>query len=163
MRLTIKFIFLLFILFFATNSFAAKVEYPVVKLPELSSNKIIELKNLRGKIVYIDFWASWCGPCRQSMPKFNTLYKELASKGFAILAINLDETKADAQRFLSSYPVNYTVLYDANGATPAQFGVSVMPTGYLVDRFGLIRYVHKGFRNGDEIKLKKQIEKLLAE
>ncbi len=163
MRHTIKIIFLFLSLSFTSQALAAKTDYPVVKLPELNSNKIVDLSKLRGKVVYIDFWASWCGPCRQSMPKFNTLYKELSAKGFAILAINLDESKADAQSFLKDYPVSYSVLHDAKGSTPEQFGVSVMPTGYLLDRFGLIRYEHKGFRNGDEVTLQKQIQKLLAE
>jgi len=163
MRYFIQSLYLVLLLTFTLSSNAAKVEYPDVKLPELNSGKTIDLKKLRGKVVYIDFWASWCGPCRQSMPKFNDLYNKLSSKGFEILAINLDESKSDANQFLNNYPVNYTVLYDANGLTPKQFGVSVMPTGYLLDRFGLIRYEHKGFRNGDEKELMKKIQKLLSE
>ena len=154
--------FFLFFLFIVSHlSLAAKVEYPTVKLPDLMSGKMVDLKKYRGKVVYIDFWASWCGPCRQSIPKFNAMYKKLASKGFVILAINLDESKADALNFLKSYPVNYTVLHDANGSTPKQFGVSVMPTGYLLDRFGMVRHEHKGFREGDEVTLTNEINKLL--
>lgn len=163
MHHTIKLITLGVVLLFTTSIKAANVEYPSVKLPTLDSGKVVDLAKLRGKVIYIDFWASWCGPCRQSMPKFNTLYNKLSSKGFEILAINLDDSKDDAKHFLKNYPVNYTILHDASGATPKQFGVSVMPTGYLLDRFGLIRYEHKGYRDGDENKLLKQINKLLAE
>lgn len=163
MQYVTKAIFLLFLVSLPTSVLAASNDYPNFKLSVLNSNKTVELKSLRGKVVYVDFWASWCGPCRESMPKFEVLYKQLSAKGFEILAVNLDESKSDAQHFLKSYPVSYTILYDATGATPQQFGVKVMPTGYLLDRFGMVRFVHQGFRDGDEIKLKKQIQKLLAE
>jgi len=137
--------------------------YPLFNLPELNSSKQVKLDKLRGKVVYVDFWASWCGPCRQSMPKFNAIYKKLSNKGLEIVAINLDENDADAKKFLENFPVSYTVLRDKMGESPKQFGVKVMPTGYLLDRFGMVRFVHEGFRNGDEVELEKQIKKLLAE
>lgn len=163
MRLPIKIIAGLFFLSLITSTQAAETGYPEFKLPTLTSGKMVDIKKLRGKVVYVDFWASWCGPCRKSMPQFKLLYSKLASKGFEIVAINLDENDADAKRFLNQVPVNYTVLRDASGKTPEQFGVKVMPTGYLLDRFGLIRYTHEGFRDGDAQKLEAQIKKLLAE
>ena len=152
-------------LLFSTSLHAAggKGSYPIFQLPELASDSIVKLDKFRGKVVYVDFWASWCGPCRQSLPKFNQLYKKLSNKGFSIIAINLDENKADANNFLKDFPVSYTVLRDSKGETPQQFGVKVMPTGYLLDRFGMVRHVHEGFRNGDELKLEQQIQKLLSE
>ncbi|VAW94139.1 Thioredoxin family protein [hydrothermal vent metagenome] len=158
-----RILLLLFIAFYSTATLAAKGDYPLFSLPELNGGKKIELSKLRGKVVYIDFWASWCGPCRQSMPKFNVLYNKLPRSSFEILAINLDESKADAQQFLKDYPVGYKVLYDTTGTTPKQFGVKVMPTGYLLDRFGMVRYVHQGFRSGDDQVLMKHIKKLLLE
>lgn len=163
MQKNIRALLILLVAIYSTATLAAKGAYPFFSLPELNGNKKIELSRLRGKVVYIDFWASWCGPCRQSMPKFNALYNKLPRKSFEILAINLDESKADAQQFLSDYPVNYTILHDATGTTPKQFGVKVMPTGYLLDRFGMVRYVHQGFRSGDDQVLMKQIKKLLSE
>ena len=163
MHLFIKLFTSLFFLALITTSQAADTGYPEFKLPTLSSGKIVDIKKLRGKVVYVDFWASWCGPCRKSMPQFKILYSKLASKGFEIVAINLDENEADAKRFLNQVPVNYTVLRDASGKTPEQFGVKVMPTGYLLDRFGFIRYTHEGFRDGDAQKLEAQIRKLLAD
>lgn len=162
MHYVIKTILFFFLLALSNSALAARNDYPNFKLSDLKTGKTVSLKSYRGKVVYIDFWASWCGPCRQSMPKFETLYKKLKSKGFEILAINLDESKGDAQNFLDRYPVSYTILHDSTGATPKQFGVKVMPTGYLLDRFGLIRFTHKGFRDGDEITLEKQIKQLLA-
>jgi len=156
---------LLFLLltFYSVAVLAGKGAYPSFSLPRLGDNKKIELSKLRGKVVYIDFWASWCGPCRQSMPKFNAIYNKLPRSSFEILAINLDESKADAQQFLEDYPVDYPVLYDAAGSTPKQFGVKVMPTGYLLDRFGMVRHVHQGFRSGDDQLLMNEIKKLLSE
>ena len=163
MRLSFKVIsFFLFILF-TTSSFAAVGQYPSFKLPTLSNAKQVDLKAFRGKVVYVDFWASWCGPCRQSIPKFNQIYKKLSSKGLAIVAINLDENGADAKQFLKDYPVSYTILRDSKGDIPQQFGLKVMPSGYLLDRFGMVRYIHEGFRDGDEKELEQQILKLLSE
>jgi len=163
MQKNIRVLLLLLVAFYSASTLAAKGAYPSFILPELNGHKKIKLSKLHGKVVYIDFWASWCGPCRQSMPKFNALYNKLPRKSFEILAINLDESKADAQQFLKDYPVNYTVLHDAKGTTPKQFGVKVMPTGYLLDRFGMVRHIHQGFRSGDDQVLMKQIKKLLSE
>jgi len=163
MRQIISIPFILLLLAYSTSMYAAKGAYPHFNLSELKSSKKIKLSQFRGKVVYVDFWASWCGPCRQSMPKFNVLYNKMSRKGFTILAVNLDEQVDDAKRFLKDYPVNYTVLHDTTGATPKQFGVSVMPTGYLLDRFGMVRYVHQGFRKGDDQLLMKKIKKLLSE
>ncbi len=163
MQKYIRFLLLLLVAIYSTATLAAKGTYPSFSLPEFSGNQKIELAKLRGKVVYIDFWASWCAPCRQSMPKFNVLYNKLPRASFEILAINLDESKTDAQQFLNDYPVDYTVLYDATGATPKQFGVKVMPTGYLLDRFGMVRHVHQGFRSGDDKLLMNKIKKLLSE
>lgn len=163
MNLQLKIITISSLLMFSAISNAADSKYPKVKLPELESGQIVDLEKLRGKVVYIDFWASWCGPCRKSMPKFNVLYNKLSSKGLKILAINLDEKDADAKAFLNQVPVKYTVLRDSEGKTPQQFGVKVMPTGYLLDRFGLIRYTHEGFRDGDDKVLESKIKQLLAE
>ena len=135
---------------------------PKLVLPEFNSGKMFSLKRLKGRVVYIDFWASWCGPCRKSLPEFNKLYKQYKNKGFSILAINLDDDKAAARKFLKQFPVDYTVLTDAKNLSPKGFKVQVMPTGFLLDRKGIIRHVHKGFRNGDEQKLKHEVLKLLA-
>lgn len=136
---------------------------PAVRLPELSGAGEVSLESLRGKVVYLDFWASWCGPCRVSFPLLEQLREELGPDGFEVLAINVDEVESDARRFLSEVPVSYPVVRDADGITPQTFGILGMPTGYLIDRQGIVREVHQGFRKSDGAKLRTAVVELLGE
>lgn len=136
---------------------------PAVQLPQLSSAGEVSLESLRGKVVYLDFWASWCGPCRISFPQLEQLRNELGPDGFEVLAINVDEVEADAQRFLSEVPVSYLVVRDSEGITPGTYGILGMPTGYLIDRQGIVREIHQGFRKSDGAQLRAAIVELLGE
>jgi thiol-disulfide isomerase/thioredoxin len=136
---------------------------PAVSLPSLSATGEMTLESLRGKVVYLDFWASWCGPCRISFPQLEQLRGELGADGFEVLAVNVDENQADAKRFLEEVPVSYPVLHDGNGATPQTYGLLGMPTGYLIDRQGIVREIHQGFRKSDGDKLRTAIVALLGE
>jgi thiol-disulfide isomerase/thioredoxin len=136
---------------------------PAIRLPDLSGAGEVSLESLRGKVVYVDFWASWCGPCRVSFPQLEQLRNELGPKGFEVLAINVDEVESDARQFLSEVPVSYLVVRDAAGITPQTFGILGMPTGYLIDRQGMVREVHQGFRKSDGEKLRTAIVALLGE
>jgi len=136
---------------------------PDVQLPQLPGGEELRLSSLRGKVVYLDFWASWCGPCRISFPQLEQLRTELGSQGFEVYAINVDEVEADARQFLAEVPVNYPVVYDGSGATPQAYGVMGMPTGYLIDRDGVVRYIHQGFKRSDGAKLRTGIVELLGE
>jgi len=136
---------------------------PAVSLPNLSVAGETSLESLRGKVVYVDFWASWCGPCRVSFPQLQQLRDELGPKGFEVLAINVDEVETDARQFLSEVPVSYLVVRDAEGITPQTFGILGMPTGYLIDRQGIVREIHQGFRKSDGEKLRTAIVALLGE
>lgn len=136
---------------------------PAVSLPSLTSSGDISLASLRGKVVYLDFWASWCPPCRVSFPQFEDMRQELGPQGFEIYAINVDETEADAFTFLEAAPVSFPLVRDAAGVTPKAYGLRGMPTGYLIDREGIVRKVHQGFRKSDGAKLRAAIVKLLGE
>ncbi len=136
---------------------------PAVQLPQLSSAGEVSLESLRGKVVYLDFWASWCGPCRISFPQLEQLRNELGPDGFEVLAINVDEVEADARRFLSEVPVSYLVVRDSEGITPGTYGILGMPTGYLIDRQGIVREIHQGFRKSDGAQLRAAIVELLGE
>ena len=138
---------------------------PPVVLPLLSagSPEVLSLESLRGKVVYLDFWASWCGPCRLSFPQLEQLRQELGPQGFEVLAVNVDEFEPDALRFLAEIPVSYPVVRDGTGDTPLSYGILGMPTGYLIDRDGVVRLVHQGYRKSDGAALRTSIIELLGE
>lgn len=116
-----------------------------------------------GRVTYVDFWASWCGPCRLSLPALNRLSKEFDAADFGVVAISVDYVDEDALDFLKRYPVDYPVAIDKTGNSGRDFAVAGMPSGYLIGRDGLIRKVHIGFRKGDEAFLREQIQALIAD
>lgn len=130
---------------------------------ETGSSKQINIQAYKGKVVLIDFWATWCGPCLKSMPFFNHLHHQQQKNGLEILAINVDEQPETAKQFLQQRPVDYPVLLDPIGNCPRSFDVQAMPSSYLIDKSGNIRHIHKGFRDEDPIALSALIEALLKE
>jgi thiol-disulfide isomerase/thioredoxin len=137
---------------------------PEFQLPGLPAGESpVALADFRNKVLYLDFWASWCGPCRLSLPALDRIYAELGEQGFEVLAINVDEVEADALAFLEKYPVSYTVAADPAGVTPSQYGILGMPTAFFIDRQGRVRGVHAGFRRSDEATVRTAIMELLAE
>lgn len=136
---------------------------PDFTLPRLDDQQPLTLSSLRGKVVYVDFWASWCAPCAISLPALQQLHAELQAQGFEVVAINLDESTTQAIRFLQPLQIAYPVLFDAEKATPRAYGIAGMPTAFLVDRRGALRATHTGFKPGDTQKLKQQIQQLLQE
>lgn len=136
---------------------------PEFKIPRLESKGMISLKQFRGKVVYVDFWASWCGPCRQSLPALNDIRKEFRKKGFEVIAINLDEERDDAMEFLKEFPVAYPTARDTSGKVPEAYGLVGMPTAYLVDKKGNVQLVHEGFKESDIEELKQKITTLLRQ
>jgi thiol-disulfide isomerase/thioredoxin len=121
------------------------------------------LEGTRGKVAYVDFWASWCVPCRLSMPVLDGLYRKHGARGFAVVGINKDVSAADAKRFLDKVPVTFTWVPDAGDAAAKAFDVKAMPSGYLIDRRGVVRYVHRGFTAETAAALERQVEELLKE
>ncbi|WP_045226295.1 TlpA family protein disulfide reductase [Methyloterricola oryzae] len=136
---------------------------PACELETFKGAKATELSRYRGKVVLLDFWASWCGPCAQSMPFLDELQKQLGPKGLQVLAVNLDDNRQDAESFLSKHPVQIDVMSDGAGACPGRFGVEIMPSSYLIDRKGNIRHIQLGFHKDEGPKIRQSIEKLLAE
>ena len=136
---------------------------PICALKSLGDRAPLDVRQFKGKVVYIDFWASWCAPCARSFPFMNDLDWEFRDRGLIVLAINLDEKLEDAWAFLAKHPASFALAIDPSGQCPRDFGVRGMPSSYLVDRQGMIRHVHLGFRAGEAEKLLALVEQLLAE
>lgn len=120
---------------------------PALKLPGLQGE--IDLAALAGQVVYVDFWASWCGPCRLSFPWMNELQARHQAQGLRVVAVNVDAKRADADRFLAANPARFTIAFDDKGDTPRRWEVKTMPSSALVGRDGKLLWLHRGFRDED--------------
>lgn len=136
---------------------------PACALTDIGDTSPIDTRQFLGKVVYVDFWASWCGPCAKSFPFMNELHRDFKDKGLQLIGINLDENPEDAQAFLAKFPVNFAVAADSDGQCARYYDVKAMPSSYLIGRDGIIRHVHLGFRSGEAKELLEFVEKLLAE
>jgi cytochrome c biogenesis protein CcmG, thiol:disulfide interchange protein DsbE len=134
---------------------------PAFSLPTAKGDTVA-LDKLRGKVVYVDFWASWCGPCRRSFPWMNEMQQKYGAKGFTVVAVNVDKKRGDAEKFLVQNPANFTVVYDEAGTTPAAYGVKGMPSSYLVDARGNVTFVERGFLDESKADLENRVATLLA-
>jgi thiol-disulfide isomerase/thioredoxin len=134
------------------------------KMPALSGFGLEgNIPKTEGKVIYLDFWASWCAPCKASFPVLAAWHQKYAAKGFMVLGVNVDEEAAAMQAFLKKNITGFPTVRDAAHKLVAAADVKTMPTSFLIDRKGVIRLVHSGFRAKDEAVLTSQIEGLLAE
>ena len=122
----------------------------------------VKLSDFKGKVVMINFWASWCTPCRQEMPLLEEMSNELSKAGFVLLGINLDEEVADAKSFLATTPVTFPILLNPQTDVADLYKNEAMPSSYFVDRKGNLAYLHQGYRKGEEADYRAVIKKLLA-
>lgn len=127
------------------------------------SGKNLSLREYRGQVIMINFWATWCGPCRQEMPALNALYEKYRSAGFMLFGVNVDAESANAMQMADRLKVSYPILFDADKKASALYRIDTMPMTVLVDRDGKIRYVQPGYRAGFEDKYQAQIRELLRE
>jgi peroxiredoxin len=123
----------------------------------------IRLEELKGEVVMLNFWASWCGPCRQEMPLMNDIFAKYEDLGFTILAVNVDEDSADADRFLKAVPVDFPVVYDSTSKVSEMYEVDAMPTTVMIDRDGNKRFLHRGYKPGYEEEYANQVKQLIRE
>jgi peroxiredoxin len=110
----------------------------------------LRLSELRGQVVMINFWATWCGPCRQEMPLLEQIHEKYEPLGFTMLGVNVEQDSAAAREWLKNIPVSFPILFDTKSAVSASFGVEAMPSSVLIDREGRVRHVHRGYKPGDE-------------
>jgi cytochrome c biogenesis protein CcmG, thiol:disulfide interchange protein DsbE len=144
----------------AAPVFAAELA-PTFTLP--GRNQPVSLAALHGKVVYVDFWASWCIPCRKSFPWMNSLQKRYANQGLVIVAVNLDKTRELSDRFLSEVPAEVTIAYDPEGKVASAYKVKGMPSSYLIDRAGRVHSSHVGFREETAGDMEATIKDLLQQ
>ena len=123
----------------------------------------IDLREFAGKVVYLDFWASWCAPCRQSFPWMNDVQATYAQRGLVIIAVNVDKEPNLAQKFLDAHPAIFRIAYDPKGGVAAGYDVKAMPTSILIGRDGRVRTVHQGFHPEQEYEYVSHIEAALRE
>jgi peroxiredoxin len=127
------------------------------------SGRNIRLSELRGEVVLVNFWASWCTPCRQELPLLNAIYSRLRSAGLTLLAVNVDEDRKNADAMLKRFELRFPTLFDSNKSVASLYKVDTMPTTLLIDRSGRVRYVHRGYYSGAEAKYEQQLRELLKE
>lgn len=123
----------------------------------------VSLQQLRGKVVMINFWASWCGPCRQEMPLLDQMHKRYSALGFTLLGVNVEADTQDAERWLEDRPVSFPVLFDRDSKVSELYHVDAMPSTVFIDRKGNLRHLHRGYKPGDEEQYLSQIRALLKE
>lgn len=135
---------------------------PGFSLPSRSGDSV-SLQSLKGQVVMINFWASWCGPCRQEMPLLDQMYKRYSSLGFTLLGVNVEANTQDAEKWLAKTPVTFPVLFDKENKVSKLYDVNAMPSTVFIDRKGNVRYLHRGYKPGDEGEYLNQIRALLKE
>ncbi len=133
---------------------------PAVTGADLQNGQPVDLAALRGRVVLVDFWASWCAPCLKSLPLYASLRNEFARSDFEIIAINVDDDLADAQAFLKRVEVQFPIVHDDGGLAGA-WSPPTMPTSFLIDRQGLVKSRHIGFKPGDIDALRTEVRSLI--
>jgi peroxiredoxin len=146
----------------ASRALAAGTTAPDFSLPARDGSTV-HLSELKGQVVMINFWATWCGPCRQEMPLLTQLQSKYEPLGFTLLAVNVEPDSAAAQDWLKGMAVDFPILFDRKNAVAESFGVQGMPSSVFLDRAGNVRYVHRGYQPGDESKYADMIRSLVKE
>jgi cytochrome c biogenesis protein CcmG, thiol:disulfide interchange protein DsbE len=121
----------------------------------------VKLSDYKGKAVYLDFWASWCGPCKQSFPWMNEMHTKYAAQGFAVVGVNVDAKQTDATSFLEQTPAKFDVVFDGKGATPRSYGIKGMPSSVLIGADGKVLAIHAGFKDEERGALEDKIKSAL--
>jgi peroxiredoxin len=132
---------------------------------QLTSNtgKPVNLDSLKGQIVLVNFWASWCGPCRKEMPILEQLNRQFHNKGVTLIGVNVEPNSAAAADWLKATPVSFPILFDTDSKVSKLYQVEGMPNTVILDRKGNVRYIHRGYQPGAENEYLDQIRALIRE
>lgn len=146
----------------AATGYSATRSVPPIAL-HLDDGSTAALASYKGQVVLVDFWASWCVPCKTSFPALDALYKQYRQRGLVVIAVNVDERPSDAQAFLAARPHTMPIALDHKGEAAKAFEVQGMPTSFLIDRTGQIRFVHSGYSTKTLDSYREEVARLLAE
>ncbi len=135
---------------------------PTFQLDSMAGKKV-NLSDLRGKVVLLNFWASWCGPCRKEMPILEQLHKQYQSKGVALVGVNVEPDSQEALKWLKVTPVSFSILFDRDSSVSKLYQVEGMPNTVILDRKGKVRFIHRGYKPGEENEYLDQIRALVRE
>src|SRR3982751_2378772 len=144
----------------ASSAIAPGTAAPDFTLRAIAGSNL-RLKEQRGRVVMVNFWATWCAPCRQEMPHLNRLYDKYRGAGFVLLGVNVDEDNSKAAEVVAKLGVTFPILLDTEKNVSKLYDVSTMPSTMIIDREGKVRYVHRGYLAGYENEYEKQIRELL--
>jgi peroxiredoxin len=147
---------------FAAAADTAKGPAPGFSL-QSRDGKQVSLASLKGDVVMINFWATWCGPCREEMPKLEALYQRYNKLGFKLLAVNVEDNPTGAKKWLEETPVSFSVLFDTKNEVTKLYKVDTMPSTVIVARDGTMRYIHHGYKAGYEGDYQNEVRTLLRE
>jgi thiol-disulfide isomerase/thioredoxin len=135
---------------------------PPIDMPDQHGEKV-DLEELQGKVVLVDFWASWCGPCKQEMPVLEALHKKYADRGLVIVGVNIDTSAKKMRSFLKGAPASFRIVHDPKITIAQRYEPPIMPSSYFIGRDGKLRYVHEGFRKKDAEGIEAKVKLLLAD
>jgi thiol-disulfide isomerase/thioredoxin len=136
---------------------------PDFAAPTLQGAQELRLSDYHGRVVYLDFWASWCAPCRVALPLLEELRHEFGARGFEVIAVDVDENRADGEKALRGVTITYPVLRDPQGQVATLYALPAMPSSYLIGRDGAVRAVHQGLKPAEMAQRRAAIESLLGE
>jgi peroxiredoxin len=136
---------------------------PGFTLPLRGGTAPLGLEKLRGQVVMVNFWASWCGPCREEFPLLDQMYKKYKALGFTMLGVNVEPESKDAEGFIAKTPVTFPIVFDKDSTVSKLYHVEGMPSTVLIDRSGVLRWVHRGYKPGDENEYLDHLRALLRE
>lgn len=141
----------------------AATEFPEANLVNFKTGEQISLERFKGKVLYVDFWASWCAPCKKSFPFMNDISKTYPSDKFQVIAVNMDETRSHAEKFLKNYPANFTVFTNPDNKLAKTLQLPGLPIAYIVNAQGEIVARHAGFNDSKKTKKIKQLNLLMEQ
>ncbi len=127
------------------------------------SGRPFRLSSLQGKVVVVDFWATWCAPCKEELPKLERLYRKYRGKGLVVVGVSVDRDAGKVRRFVEELGLTFPTIHDRGGQRiAARYAPPRMPSTYVIDKRGIVRHVHGGYRRGDERRLEREVKALLA-